>query len=73
MANSDFVLKIGRRHCAPYPSLKDARDAHNRMRYESGEGASSWPKSTIMQGSSIILVSYNGCCWDKNGEEIKVG
>lgn len=72
MAINNFILKIGTIHCESYPNLKDARDAHNSMREKSGEGASTWPRSTISNGAVKMRISYNGRVWDKNGVEIIV-
>lgn len=61
--NKPVKLGIALRHIETYPTAADARDAYERLRDESGEGASTWPDGVIYIGRKKIYLSYNGRAW----------
>lgn len=60
-----WQLRIGKRHCVMYPSIKDAVAAYNELRDDSCEGASTFPEGTLSKwGEKNLYISYNGRVWD---------
>jgi hypothetical protein len=59
------ILMIGRRVKVAVPSIAVAQRIYERMRDESGEGASTFPDGQIkLDTGKILRVSYNGRVWD---------
>lgn len=67
----NVILKIGRaRHSAV--SIADAQMTYERVRDESGKGASTFPtgKLTVEGDPRKLIISYNGRVWDTDGNMI---
>ena len=60
-----MTLKIGRRYSGPVASFKQASEIYDKMRDDSGEGASTFPWGKILddRGNVIADVSYNARVW----------
>lgn len=63
--SSESWLAIGRRHWVPVSSLAEASAIYQRLRDESGEGASTFPFGKVHDagGGANYVISYNGRVW----------
>lgn len=58
-----LTLKIGRRLNTTVASIAEAQRRYCQMRDESGEGASTFPQGTLIDGKVKHRISYNGRVW----------
>ena len=57
-------LKIGTRHTSVESDIAAARATYERIRDQSGEGASTFPSGVVLeQNRPRIRISYNGRLW----------
>ena len=58
------TLSIPKRHRGTYGDFTQARAAYERIRDESGEGASTFPSAVVWeQYGPRVRISYNGRFW----------
>lgn len=62
-----LALVIGKRKAIPVRDYADASAAYDRVRLQSGQGASRLPGGVIMDGATpVAWISYNGKVWAEN-------
>jgi len=57
--NAQLIMTIGRKRHA-VPNVEEASRVYQRLRDQSGLGASRWPSGKLNNG---LTVSYNGRVW----------
>ena len=67
-----YTLKIGNLLTQDFLSIKDASNAYQDLRNQSGLGASEFPSGKLRHTASrtAYRVSYNGRVWDSAGNEV---
>ena len=59
-----FMLHIPRRlKLTAFATAAEAVAEYERLRDESGEGASTWPHAKLLTPTETLSISYNGRLW----------